>query len=1337
MVNGFQAALGTANGNGFVARIDTTQSGTSSLVYSTYIGGGGNTSNWLGDVALDVAVDSSGYAYVTGQTGSDGSTTPFPTTSGAYQSTLASTYGNAFLTVVDTNSTGATSLVYSTYLGGVSTLFGDYGEGVAVDNFGDAFITGQTSSGSSEPFPLTSSAFQSTLNSQYGNAFVTEIATTQSGAQSLVYSTYLGGSSSSIVGDSGSHLALDPSGAVYVAGDATSFDFPVTSGAFQTTNSSGGRAFVAKMDLTKSGAQSLVYSTYLGGTDGPDGEVANGLAVDPSGDAFVTGNTSSSDFPTTSGAYQTTKSSSFWNMYLTEINPSGAALLYSTFLGGSCSTSFGGVAYGVALDSLGNAYVDGSSCSSNFPVQPSNAYQTSLAGAQNATVTKFAFVQTPGITAIPSPQPNAAGWNNFAVTVSFICIPGGAPLASCSSPAALTTEGANQTVTGTVIDTSSNSATASATVNLDLTPPTLSVSSPANNSTVTTPYVAIAGTASDALSGLAGVACNGISASLNGSAFSCTAPLFSVSNSVVVSATDIAGNVSTSTLSVTVSMSAPTALTVTPGPISMLIGQQQSFTAVDQTGTRRPDATWSVSDSTIASFVSGSPNTLLGVAAGQVTLTATVGSVSGQTTVTVPSGTSLPAGTMLWSATPFLDYVAQKIVQAVPTAGGPDLYSIEEGSEPGLLVRAFQSDGTQLWQSVAGSSYTNGLGFTNALGDNSGGVLLLGTAYGASSDTAVVLDFDPVKGSQKWAYSATGSFVSDAAVGPDGTVYIVEQVLTTLSTGEGESYGYLDAISASTGSLVSQTQLPYSTFEMNCLDYQQPYIQYTAGLHGSPMVGPDGSVHLEVESRQYVQDGGCELDPHATYSYSEVLSLLQIPPGGSAQLQTLNSYSATDGSAPYSTPGDVIPDGQGGVLASWLKVVPGSADQYGPYPLTIADVGPQGVSQADISSLAFYADPDPFGNVFNLPDDNLVLGDNNTAFVTDGATVVAFNPSTLQTTWTYSSTGGGLSFVAATGGAGVAINDSQQGVIQLDPSGNPSQVIGQSGNPPSFSWSDQWYLLSAAGTGLSQIAMPLAADGASLWATPVGDPSGSRATYPLDSTLVQSTLDPPGPTCPICNLRSPACSTFAGSGSTYLILVGDPGINTTTGSHNVGNLFNLAAQTEANNLQAGGHHVVACRISSVQHTSTALTTHGLIDGGVIYFGHSGLSPGTDINGNKIYYSILAPGQQSGASTNISYQNVGSLSNAQLGSGAEFAITLNGCNAGARTPSGLPPIALLLANQLQRTVAAYKVGMHFSNLDASHDPTVVGPSSNPSGLPMYMNADGAPPRPQPTYFYPPH
>jgi hypothetical protein len=393
IVNGFQTATGTTLANAFVARIDTAQSGTSSLVYSTYLGGGGNSENPIGDVGFGIAADSSGLAYVTGQTTSDASAAPFPTTAGAYQASLASQAGNAFLTVVDTNQAGAESLVYSTYLGGSSSDFGDYGLGVTVDGLRNAYLVGTTTSATPIPFPTTSSAYQASLNSSSGNAFVTEIATPLTGAASLVYSTYLGGSGEG--GDFGLAITLDSLGGAYVSGGVSSADFPVTSGAYQTVAYQ--RAFVAKMDLTQSGTQSLVYSTFLGGTIGDE---ARGISVDAGGNAVVAGTTASGDFPTTSDALQATLASPFSDAFLSKLNATGTVLLYSTYFGGSCANGDSGNA--VALDISGNAYIAGSTCSSDLPISPSNAYQTSLSGTQNAFVAKVV---------LPSPTPVSIALN--------------------------------------------------------------------------------------------------------------------------------------------------------------------------------------------------------------------------------------------------------------------------------------------------------------------------------------------------------------------------------------------------------------------------------------------------------------------------------------------------------------------------------------------------------------------------------------------------------------------------------------------------------------------------------------------------------------------------------------------------------------------------------------------------------------------------------------------------------------------------------------------------------------------------------------------------------------
>jgi hypothetical protein len=559
IINAVQSSLLSPNGNAFVVRFDTTQPGTASLVYSTYLGGGSNPSTSLGEVGLGIAADANGLAYVTGQTASDSSLAPFPTTNNAVQSSLASVNGNAFLTVLDTTNGGPLSLIYSTYLGGASDGFGDYGLGITVDSSGNAYLTGQTTSGGSSPFPTTSGAYQTSLNSQYGNVFVTEISTAQTSCGCLVYSTYLGGSSAIIVGDVASGIGLDSNKKIYVGGDTTSADFPVTAGAYQTMNSPAGKAFVAAFDPTQTGSNSLIYSTLLGGTNGGEGEVVNALVVDGTGDAFVAGSTSSSDFPTTSGALQITIKNSSWDAFLSEINPTGTGLLYSTYFGGSCAD--GDLGNGVAIDWLGNPYLAGSTCSTDLPVYPSNAYQTSLAGAYNTFVAKLAFNPTPGIKATVSPVPNSSGWNNSAVTVSFVCMPGGAPLQSCSSPVVISTEGANQVASGTVVDSVNATATATDAVNLDITPPVISISSPANGATVTSTSLTVSGTITDALSGANGLTCNGLPATITGSNFSCALTVSSAVNSITLVGTDLAGNMATAAISVSLVIPGGAALT--------------------------------------------------------------------------------------------------------------------------------------------------------------------------------------------------------------------------------------------------------------------------------------------------------------------------------------------------------------------------------------------------------------------------------------------------------------------------------------------------------------------------------------------------------------------------------------------------------------------------------------------------------------------------------------------------------------------------------------------------------------------------------------------------------
>src|SRR5438128_829237 len=312
------------------------------LSYSTYLGGSGV------DQSLGIAVDSSGHAYVTGFTTS----TNFPTTPGAFQTTAPGGVVDAF--VAKLNAAGS-ALLYCTYLGGSGV---DQGLGVAVDSGGHAYVTGFTNSMN---FPTTLVAFRTTSGGG-AHAFVTKLNPPGS---VLVYSTYLGGSSN----DRGLGIAVDSGGHAYVTGCTNSINFPTTPDAFQTTSGGGADAFVTKLNPTGSG---LVYSTYLGGSGDEEGK---GIAVDSRGHAYVTGFTSSINFPRTTGAFQAIAPVKVplgsHGAFVAALNPLGTGLVYSSYLGGSGED----VGFGIALDGSYSAYFTGLTNSINFPTT-AGAYQT-------------------------------------------------------------------------------------------------------------------------------------------------------------------------------------------------------------------------------------------------------------------------------------------------------------------------------------------------------------------------------------------------------------------------------------------------------------------------------------------------------------------------------------------------------------------------------------------------------------------------------------------------------------------------------------------------------------------------------------------------------------------------------------------------------------------------------------------------------------------------------------------------------------------------------------------------------------------------------------------------
>ena len=359
----------------FVTKLSATGS---SLLYSTYLGG------VCEDTGYAIAIDSLGSAYVTGRTGGGLGTTnmtnTFPTTKGAYQPAAKGYSSDAF--VAKLNAAGS-ALEYSTFLGGAiacDNTSNSYTEcsAIAVDQEGSIYVTGFTSC---RDYPTTINAYQTIQDPQKPSVYVvmTKLKPTGQSINDLIYSTYVGSGK-------GYGIAVDTGGNTFMTG-YTEGNYPTTNGAFQTIYGGGtsygerGDAFVTKLKPSGKGTNDLLYSSYLGGSKSDYGY---GVAVDADGNAFITGYTQSSTFPTTTGTLMSTGK----NVFMTRLRPAGQGpsdLLYSTYVGA-------GIGTGIAVDTGRNVFITGSTSSKTFPTTV-GAYQTGKGGIDSldAFVKKFDF----------------------------------------------------------------------------------------------------------------------------------------------------------------------------------------------------------------------------------------------------------------------------------------------------------------------------------------------------------------------------------------------------------------------------------------------------------------------------------------------------------------------------------------------------------------------------------------------------------------------------------------------------------------------------------------------------------------------------------------------------------------------------------------------------------------------------------------------------------------------------------------------------------------------------------------------------------------------------------
>ena len=371
------------------------------LTYGTYLAGATSTSSYP-DQANGLALDSAKNMYITGYTYS----TTFPTTTGAYQTTLTSSYGG-FVTKMNPTLSGAASLLYSTYLSGPTTSTSE--NSIAVDASDNAYVAGIGGS----DFPVTPGAFAyDGEDDSYGGIFVTKLDST---ATAATYSAYLGYQGS--YGTVG--IAVDGSGDAYIAGTVGVEDFPTTAGAYQITYPSG---FVSELNP---GGTALIYSTFLGGAQ--ELTYPTDIAIESTCasacDAFITGYTGEDDLSLTNPIQAFNAS---WldgynsdNVFVTELNGTGTAAVYSTYIGGTAYDSTQNSAHSpnIAVDTTGDAYVFGETGSLNFPVTlTATPYRNSFALEIGAAAATEGLVY-PTTLAFPTNQQEGAASTPLVVTL--------------------------------------------------------------------------------------------------------------------------------------------------------------------------------------------------------------------------------------------------------------------------------------------------------------------------------------------------------------------------------------------------------------------------------------------------------------------------------------------------------------------------------------------------------------------------------------------------------------------------------------------------------------------------------------------------------------------------------------------------------------------------------------------------------------------------------------------------------------------------------------------------------------------------------------------------------
>jgi len=568
----------------------------------------------------------------------------------------------------------------------------------------------------------------------------------------------------------------------------------------------------------------------------------------------------------------------------------------------------------------------------------------------------------------------------------------------------------------------------------------------------------------------------------------------------------VAGGFDTNALS-SAELYAPTpppavSLLVTPSTVNMAQGAVQQFTAVDNLGHPRTDVSWSVSNSTLAVITSDSSPFLSALATGQVTLTATLGTVSAQAQITISTPGSIATGTPFWSISSAAGFSPLQLAEAMPSGDGPDVYAAQISSDgTQSFLQALTSDGQQIWQKT--------LPGLNAFSvpDTSGGLLVTEhqTCNQGQTEPMSILDLDPGTGEPDWEITAQG--IPNAGSG-GSTLYCypnapqmairaaTDGAVAIAASGNTSGLPELMLVDGQTGDVLAEPAIPQSTYEDQNGDMIGGYSPI-----GPPIVGSDGTIYVEYEVRQIA---------YPSTVTSAVLYLLQIATNNSTSTVQLSSTTANENLFPER----IIPDGSGGVLATW--VIDPSAGSIPTNPYQAAHVVSGSIAanySLPFTPASFVTGPD------GLPiNPSLVLGESGVAFATDGtssgdsqnpgmgAKVASFQLASGAVNWAYQvGTQSTLSLLAVLSGNLINISDSQAGLSEFDTNGNQTQLTQSApGGLPQVSWSGNWHIQTSSGQ--ASLSMPSQTLADSFWAMPNGNSSPNGAAIEqVQTNQTQST----------------------------------------------------------------------------------------------------------------------------------------------------------------------------------------------------------------------------------------